>query len=156
MAETYKILITEDNAEKELTRDDVVEMLHNDVATVTFTKKDGSERVMECTLLQHVLDERAPTIAKKDDPEEVIEQYTKEFKEWFKPIAGANEVEVAPVVDNVPQVKEPNPHTIAVYDIPADGWRSFRLDSIKSIGFPTSIYTDDGIVYPTEFGNPQL
>ena len=46
MAETYKILITEDNAEKELTREDVVEMLYNDVATVTFTKKDGSERVM--------------------------------------------------------------------------------------------------------------
>ena len=156
MAETYKILITEDNAEKELTREDVVEMLYNDVATVTFTKKDGSERVMECTLLQHVLDERAPKIVKKDDPEEVKEQYTKDFKEWFKPIADPNEVEIAPVVDNVPQVREPSPHTIAVYDIPADGWRSFRLDSIISIGFPTSIHTDDGIVYPTEFGNPQL
>ena len=66
MAETYKILITEDNAEKELTREDVVEMLYNDVATVTFTKKDGSERVMEGTLLQHVLDERAPKIFKPE------------------------------------------------------------------------------------------
>ncbi|MDP6124056.1 MAG: hypothetical protein QF728_09225, partial [Arenicellales bacterium] len=54
----YKIYVTEESVTKELTREEVVEMLRNDVATVTFTKADGTERVMECTLLQEVLSER--------------------------------------------------------------------------------------------------
>ena len=113
----YNILITEEAVEKELTREDVVEMLRNDVATVTFTKADGTERVMECTLLQEVLSQRVPE----------------------------NDTPVKPEK----RKKAPNPHTLAVYDIPADGWRSFRLDSVKSIGFPTSIFTAEGITYPT-------
>ena len=56
----YKIYVTEESVTKELTREEVVEMLRNDVATVTFTKADGTERVMECTLLQEVLSERVP------------------------------------------------------------------------------------------------
>ena len=113
---TYKIFVTEESVTKDLTREDVVEMLRNDVATVTFTKADGTERVMECTLLQEVLTERVP---------EVPSQAPK------------------------PSKKAPNPNTLAVYDIPADGWRSFRLDSVKSIGFPSSIFTEEGITYPT-------
>ncbi len=114
----YKIYVTEESVTKELTREEVVEMLQNDVATVTFTKADGTERVMECTLLQEVLSERVPateTLSAKSEK----------------------------------KTKAPNPDTIAVYDIPSDGWRSFRLDAVKSISFPTSIFTDDGIVYPT-------
>ena len=114
---TYKIFVTEEGLEKDLTREDVVEMLRNDVATVTFTKADGTERVMECTLLNEVLTQRVPPGMAADKPEK--------------------------------RKKAPNPHTLAVYDIPADGWRSFRLDSVKSIGFPTSIFTDEGITYPT-------
>ncbi len=34
----YKIYVTEESVTKELTREEVVEMLQNDVATVTFTK----------------------------------------------------------------------------------------------------------------------
>ena len=44
--ETYKINIIEEGVEKDLTREDIVELLYNDVATVTFTKVDGSERVI--------------------------------------------------------------------------------------------------------------
>tara|TARA_B100001245_G_scaffold232833_1_gene215686 strand:+ start:257 stop:619 length:363 start_codon:yes stop_codon:yes gene_type:complete len=116
---TYKIFVTEEGLEKDLTREDVVEMLRNDVATVTFTKADGTERVMECTLLNEVLSSRVPNGDAK-----VSEKPEK-------------------------RKKAPNPHTLAVYDVPADGWRSFRLDSVKSIGFPTSIFTDEGITYPT-------
>jgi len=112
----YKIFVTEESVTKELTREEVVEMLRNDVATVTFTKADGTERVMECTLLQEVLSERITGL-----------------------LQGAPDK----------NTKAPNPDTIAVYDIPSDGWRSFRLDAVKSISFPTSIFTDDGIVYPT-------
>jgi hypothetical protein len=117
---TYKIFVTEEGLEKDLTREDVVEMLRNDVATVTFTKADGTERVMECTLLNEVLTQRVPS--------------------------GENE---KPGAKPEKRKKAPNPHTIAVFDVPADGWRSFRLDSVKSIGFPTSIFTDEGITYPT-------
>ena len=106
----------EENVNKELTRAEVVELLQNDVAQVTFTKTDGSERVMDCTLLKEVLDERAPQSA-PDAP--------------AKP------------------PKKVNPDVVPVFDIVANGWRSFRLDAVKSIGFPQSIFTDDGIVYPT-------
>ncbi len=114
----YNIFVTEESVEKELTREDVVEMLRNDVATVTFTKADGTERVMDCTLLNEVLSERVP-----------------------------ENTETAPKPEK--RTKAPNPNTIAVYDIVVDGWRSFRLDAVKSIGFPRSIFTDAGIVYPT-------
>jgi len=113
---TYKIFVTEEGLEKDLTREDVVEMLRNDVATVTFIKADGTERVMDCTLLNEVLSQRVPEVPKGEKPS---------------------------------KKKAPNPHTLAVYDISADGWRSFRLDSVKSLGFPNSIFTDEGITYPT-------
>tara|TARA_B100001287_G_scaffold167388_1_gene140791 strand:+ start:11139 stop:11444 length:306 start_codon:yes stop_codon:yes gene_type:complete len=32
------------------TRDELIELLHNEVVEVTFTKLDGDERVMPCTL----------------------------------------------------------------------------------------------------------
>lgn len=35
---------------KELKRDDVIATLKESIANVTFTKKDGTERVMKCTL----------------------------------------------------------------------------------------------------------
>ena len=111
----YKILMVEENAEKDMSREQVVELLRNDVAEVSFTKSNGTDRVMSCTLLAEVLSARVPTPESK------------------KPSTK----------------KSPNPHTVAVFDLEADGWRSFRLDSVKSIGFPNSIFTEDGITYPT-------
>ena len=72
-------------------------LLHDGTVTVTFTKKDGSERVMNCTLVESSIpEEKKPkgtsTAARSDE-------------------------------------------TLAVYDIDADGWRSFRIDSIKSVEF---------------------
>tara|TARA_B100000809_G_C14900838_1_gene446188 strand:+ start:168 stop:710 length:543 start_codon:yes stop_codon:yes gene_type:complete len=128
-AETYKIFITEEGVEKVFTREDIVELLYNDVATVTFTKADGTERVMECTLLQEVLNERSPvpeiTDSNDDEPP----------SDW--------------VQSQRPKRQKPNLNTIPVYDIQEDDWRSFRLDSVKSIGFPTTIHTDSGTVLPT-------
>ena len=51
----YKILMVEENAEKDMSREQVVDLLRNDVAEVNFTKTDGSDRVMSCTLLAEVL-----------------------------------------------------------------------------------------------------
>ena len=137
--ETYKINMIEEGVEKDLTRVDVVELLYNDVATVTFTKVDGSERVMECTLFQEILNERCPEtlIEITEDPDDEIS-----MAEGAK----GNE-DLPPPTESV--TKGPNQNVVAVFDLKENGWRSFRLDSVKSIGFPTSIHNDSGTVIPT-------
>ena len=122
--ETYKINMTEEGVEKDLVREDIVELLYNNVATVTFTKKDGSERVMECTLLQKVLGEKIPKIENPAEMEEKV-------NEWIASGIAVEDSEES-------KRKTENPDVVAVWDIPSDGWRSFRLDSIKSISIPTS------------------
>ena len=66
-------------------------MLEQSVVEVTFTKKDGTERVMNCTLLEDYLPETT----------------------------GAG--------------RSAGSDALAVYDVDADGWRSFRWDSIKAV-----------------------
>ena len=97
--------INTDGVEKDLAKSDLVELLSKNNVTVTFTKADGTERVMECTLLEEVLTTRWKP--NKDKPEE----------QSFGAI--------------------PESNNIAVWDIVNDGWRSFRMDSVKSIGIPT-------------------
>jgi hypothetical protein len=70
-------------------------ILEQSVVEVTFTKKDGTERVMYCTLDEECLPE----------------------------------LEMVTIVDK-DQLKR---DTLAVYDVDADGWRSFRWDSIKAV-----------------------
>ncbi len=67
--------------------------------TVIFTKKDGTERVMNCTTnLELVPDE--------------------------------------PIVETVEKKeKKINEDVMRVYDLDANGWRSFRWDSIKQVRF---------------------
>ena len=48
--------------------------------------------------------------------------------------------------------KKSNPNVIVAYDIQVQDWRSFRIDSVKSIGVPNTIHTDSGTVYPTITG----
>ena len=117
--ETYKINMIEEGVEKDLTREDIVELLYNDVVTVTFTKADGTERVMICTLLQEILKEQieSPNSILTDIPTPTFDK--------------------ADIVDEsqLPK-KEVNQNTIAVYDIQVKDWRSFRVDSVKSISIP--------------------
>lgn len=75
---------------------EVKNALQERVCTVTFTKVNGDERVMACTLKTDLLPEQT-------DVEEHIEK----------------------------KVKTPNPSVLAVYDVTAKGWRSFRWDSMK-------------------------
>ena len=72
-------------------RDRIVKDLRLGNVEVLFTKKDGSERKMLCTLV-NIPEEHQPK----------------------------NEVEYAE-------------NTIRVFDIEKQGWRSFRLDSVKSV-----------------------
>ena len=77
-----------------LNKDVIIENLHKGVCTVTFTKVNGEERVMQCTLSESLLPAQT-------DVEEQI------------------------------QKKKPNPDVLAVWDTVAEGWRSFRWDSVK-------------------------
>ena len=65
--------------------------LEESIVEVTFTKKDGTERVMNCTLLEDYLPETT----------------------------GAG--------------RSAGSDALAVFDVDADGWRSFRWDSIKAV-----------------------
>jgi len=67
------------------------------VTTITFTKKDGTERVMKCTLRPDLLP-----------------------------------------VQEIVEGKEPrkqNDSVMSVYDVEANGWRSFTVRSVKRVEF---------------------
>ena len=72
---------------------------------VTFTKKDGTERVMECTTSRSLV------------PQEVHETNTDN-----------------PIDFPVPKKeKKVNEDVMPVYDLEAKAWKSFRWDSVKSV-----------------------
>ena len=74
-------------------REILVEGLKRNLMKVVFTKANGEERIMNCTLHDSVL------------PEQPI----REIK------------------------KKENLEVLSVWDIDANGWRSFRIDSIKEV-----------------------
>lgn len=75
---------------------DIVSQLTSGVVNVTFTKVDGSQREMECTLL----------------PSYLPEEYR----------------------NRSPMLTEITGNAISVWDVRAGAWRSFRVDSVISIG----------------------
>lgn len=85
----------ENNRKKEyiMKRDQIVKKLKTGEVIVTFTKKDGTERVMKCTL--------------KED------------------LVPSSELES--------KGRKPNLEILSVWDLEKDAWRSFRLDSIKTV-----------------------
>ena len=74
-------------------------LLEENTVEVVFTKKDGTERVMNCTLKEGVL----PIVQKEIEDESITKTKAKD--------------------------------ALAVWDVDANGWRSFRWDSIKSVNF---------------------
>jgi hypothetical protein len=76
------------------TVDDYKEVLKESIANVVFTKADGSERQMRCTLRPEDL---PPLEASKSES----------------------------------SGKKPSTEVVAVWDLDAQGWRSFRIDSVK-------------------------
>lgn len=81
------------------------EMMQNSVVSVVFTKVDGTERTMNCTLLAEYLPEQ--------------------------PVADKQQL----LTESLPRAE--NPNTISVWDLDNNGWRSFRIDSIKSVNRKT-------------------
>ena len=77
------------------------EVLQNEVMSIIFTKIDGSERTMNCTLVSEYLPQKT-----------VVEGQQL-------------------LTESLPRAESPD--TLAVWDVDAKGWRSFRLDSIKAV-----------------------
>ena len=75
--------------------------------SVTFTKKDGTERVMKCTTSAELVPivESKIHVTNTDNP-----------------------------ID-FPKVKKVNEDVMPVYDLESKAWKSFRWDSIKSVQF---------------------
>jgi hypothetical protein len=76
-------------------RDELKNQLMENVAQVTFTKVNGEQRVMTCTLLPEYL----PAVDKSD-----------------------------PLTQR--KIREINPEVMSVWDINAQGWRSFRVANV--------------------------
>ena len=78
--------------------------------TITFTKKDGSERVMECTTSPSLVPfvEEAVHVTNTDNPIDF------------------------PVVKKEKKVNE---DVCPVYDLESKHWKSFRWDSVKQVTF---------------------
>lgn len=76
--------------------------------TVIFTKKDGTERVMECTTNKDIIPDNPVHITNTDNPID----FPKPKKE-----------------------RKVNEDVMNVYDLEAKAWKSFRWDSIKQVRF---------------------
>ena len=78
------------------TKENLIDMLRNNIVTVTFTKVNGEERTMKCTLMAE-----------------------------YVPNAPSNNGQVL--------IQESESKAVSVWDTEVNGWRSFRVDSVKSI-----------------------
>jgi hypothetical protein len=74
----------------------LADMMRDQMVVVTFEKRDGTQRVMKCTLQENV---------------------------------------VVPYETKTDRKKEKNDDVLAVWDLEASAWRSFKLDSIREIQF---------------------
>ena len=94
-----------DDFVKEQIREWVRGLLQNSEATVTFTKADGTDRDMLCTL----------------DGSRI-------------PVSPAKPVSVDGLVrESRKPKKEPDPHSIRVFDLEKQEWRSFRFERLKKV-----------------------
>ena len=87
------------------TRGSYLSMLREHVCVIVFTKKNGEDRTMHCTLRKDLVPEN-PTFANQ-----------------------AAEVTPSPVKS----IRKVNENIISVWDTEQLGWRSACVDSIKSI-----------------------
>ena len=74
----------------------VVNKLREEICEVTFTKVNGEQRIMQCTLKSSLI----PVVESTE----------------------ANEAK---------KTKKENPSVLAVFDVTAGGWRSFKWDLLK-------------------------
>jgi hypothetical protein len=97
-----------DDVNKAIIRDWIKSLLQKSEITLTFVKADGTDREMLCTLNW----DRIPTDkAPKATPSGSIDGMWQVLKSR----------------------KEPDPHSLRVFDLQKQEWRSFRFDRLKKI-----------------------
>lgn len=96
-----------DDTGKKVIRDWVRSLLQTQPVTVTFVKADGTVRDMQCTLDWNLI-----------PPD-------KQPKDSHSPVDG--------IVKESRQKKEPDPHSLRVFDIEKLEWRSFRFERLQKI-----------------------
>ena len=92
-----------DDANKAIMRDWIRSLLQKGAVTVTFTKADGTDREMRCTLNP----EQLPLVTVTG------------------PVDG--------IVKESKQRKQPDEHSLRVFDLEKVEWRSFRFDRLKKV-----------------------
>ena len=97
---------------KDLKRETVIELLQKECAVVTFTKKDGTERVLNCTLQVEYLPLPTPPPA---------------------PSATQDDGHRKTSIENKTKVVAVNENVVAAWDTDINEFRSFRLDSVITI-----------------------
>ena len=98
-----------DDVNKAIIRDWIKSLLKLSEITVTFVKADGTDREMLCTLnWDFIPSDKTP----KETPTTPVDGIVKESK---KPR------------------KEPDPHSLRVFDLEKQEWRSFRFDRLKKV-----------------------
>jgi hypothetical protein len=98
-----------DDQIKEQIRDWIRGLLSNSEISVTFTKADGTDRQMLCTLDGSRIPQKPPSPTTSTAPVDGIVRESKRPR------------------------KEPDPHSIRVYDLEKQEWRSFRFDRLKKV-----------------------
>jgi len=93
-----------DDVNKAVIRDWVKGLLHTGAVTVVFTKADGTDREMRCTL----------------DPVQLPE-----------PNMPAGPVDG--IVKEAKERKKPDEHSLRVFDLEKKEWRSFRFDRLQKV-----------------------
>ena len=82
------------------TKENLLDLLLNNLVTVTFTKVNGDERVMNCTLQNNHI----PSTTLSNNTNQILRE-------------------------NIGR----SDNNISVWDTQAQGWRSFRVNSVKSV-----------------------
>ncbi len=123
-----------------LTRTVLQRRLKNEVLFVTFTKKNGDERVMRCTLQESLL----PKLEEKyhdDYPNEPIGDGNPYYRCSHCGISDPqingtieNHAESCEYrIDKESKKRKVNEDTLAVWDLDGQAWRSFIIDSVVEV-----------------------
>ena len=96
-----------DDAGKVIIREWVKSLLQKSTVTVTFVKADGTDREMLCTLNWDFIPSAAITTT-------------------VTPVDGI-------VTESKKPRKAPDPHSLRVFDLEKQEWRSFRFDRLKKV-----------------------
>lgn len=95
-----------DDVNKSIIRDWVRSLLQKDAVTIVFVKADGTDREMLCTLNWDLI-----PVDKQPGQPPIDGKFVKESKSR----------------------KDPDPHSLRVFDVAKQEWRSFRFDRLKKI-----------------------